>query len=203
MSSSSISLTVSHRGTIHALTCLPDSTLASLQARLEELTLVPPSLQKLLYKGKNSKASQDHQVTLAQAGFRDGMKVQLLGSTAEELGVLKAAEDQQRKRDRILQQRALKSPTKVSALLIARKVTQQRGMSGAINSIPEQCIQQLQIPSTTTPLAPSRPSVCSCSPHPPVRRPSSSPYYAETPIFCRCPHGTRPTRTSRVTGFEC
>ena len=113
---SQISLTVTHRGTAHALTLPPDSTLAALQARLEELTSVPPSLQKLLYKGKNSKATQNAEVTLAQAGFKDGMKVQMLGSTTQELGGLKAVEDQQRKRDQILRERALKAPTKVSGM---------------------------------------------------------------------------------------
>ncbi|KAJ3857547.1 WLM-domain-containing protein [Lentinula lateritia] len=105
-------LTVSHRGQSYSLSLLPDDTLAVLHARLEELTSTPPKLQKLLYKGKNSKALDD-QVTLTQAGLKDGMKIQMLGATANELDGVKAVEDDQQKRDRIMKERALKGPTKL------------------------------------------------------------------------------------------
>jgi hypothetical protein len=81
---------------------------------LEELTSVPPSLQKLLYKGKKPSSGADNEITLSQAGFKHGIKVQMLGSTTEELGSLQAAESEQKRRDRILRERALKAPTKVS-----------------------------------------------------------------------------------------
>jgi hypothetical protein len=115
MSSSTapISLTVTHRGTPHALSLLPESTLEALQARLEELTDVPPSLQKLLYKGKKQVSAPAEEVTISQAGFRDGMKVQMLGSTLNELGELQAVENYQQKRTRIMKERTLKAPTKV------------------------------------------------------------------------------------------
>ncbi|TFK39712.1 WLM-domain-containing protein [Crucibulum laeve] len=112
-SDNSISLTVSYRGTPHALSLLPDSTLAALRARLEELTSVPPSLQKLLYKGKKASGSDNEELTLAQVGLKNGMKVQMLGSTAQELGGMKAVEDEQKKRERIMRERALKAPVKV------------------------------------------------------------------------------------------
>jgi Ubiquitin family len=111
--SAPISLTVTHRGTPHSLSLLPDSTLAALQIRLEELTSVPPSLQKLLYKGKKPSSGADDETTLSQAGFKHGMKIQMLGSTTEELGNLQATENEQKRRDRILRERALKAPTKV------------------------------------------------------------------------------------------
>ncbi|KAJ6491579.1 WLM-domain-containing protein [Mycena vulgaris] len=107
-----ISLTVSHRGVQHRLSLLPDSTLADLHATLEELTTVPPSLQKLLYKN-STKAPHDSGVTLQEAGLKEGTRVQMVGSTLQELGGLQAKEAEERKRDRILRERALKAPVKV------------------------------------------------------------------------------------------
>jgi Ubiquitin family len=117
-SSQHISLVVSHRGRTYPLSVLPTGTLSSLQTQLEQLTSVPPGLQKLLYGGrKKSETIQQESggssLTLLQAGLKDGMKIQMLGSTAQELEGLKAAEDGMKKRDRILQERALKTPTKV------------------------------------------------------------------------------------------
>lgn len=107
-----IALTVTHRGTSYPLSLLPDSTLAALHDQLEDLTSVPPSLQKLLYKGKKPTHGLDAtEVTVTQAGLKDGLKVQMLGLTTQELGSLQAVEDGQRKRDRILRERALKTPT--------------------------------------------------------------------------------------------
>ncbi|KXN90690.1 hypothetical protein AN958_03975 [Leucoagaricus sp. SymC.cos] len=100
-----ISISVSHRGSSYSLSLPPSTSLADLHAQLEELTSVPPSMQKLLYKGK--KAGNDD-TTLAQAGFKDGMKVQMLGSTVAEVGGIKAAEDERAKRERIMRERALK-----------------------------------------------------------------------------------------------
>ncbi|KII86054.1 hypothetical protein PLICRDRAFT_44509 [Plicaturopsis crispa FD-325 SS-3] len=111
-SSTTISIKVTHRGKLYPLSLLPDSTLADLQARLEELTSVPPSLQKLLYKGKKA-GGDDGDITLTDAGLKDGVKVQLLGSTMNELGDMRAAEDGQQKRERILRERALKPSAKV------------------------------------------------------------------------------------------
>lgn len=111
-----ISLTVTHRGTPCSLSLLPDSTLAVLHAQLEELTSVPPSLQKLLYKGKKLNSGVDDETTLSQAGFKHGMKIQMLGSTAQELGDIQAVETERRKRDLILRERALTAPTKVISI---------------------------------------------------------------------------------------
>ncbi|ETW78704.1 glycoside hydrolase family 35 protein [Heterobasidion irregulare TC 32-1] len=90
---------------------LSDETLAVLQTRLEELTSVPPPQQKLLYKGK--KPSHEESTTLQDAGFKDGMKVQLLGATAEELGGMRKVEDEQRRRENIMRERAVKGTVKV------------------------------------------------------------------------------------------
>ena len=56
MESENVNITVSHRGQTYSLSLLPDTTLNLLLERLEELTSIPPPLQKLLYKGnKNGK----------------------------------------------------------------------------------------------------------------------------------------------------
>ncbi|KAG6900028.1 hypothetical protein C0993_004085 [Termitomyces sp. T159_Od127] len=115
-SSSPLLFTVSHRGIPYALSLLPESTLSVLQAQLEELTQVPASLQKLIYKGKNllgSGSDSWDQTTLAQAGFKNGLKIQMMGSTSQELTSMQSTEEQQRKRERILRERALKPQVKL------------------------------------------------------------------------------------------
>ncbi|KAG6908892.1 hypothetical protein DXG01_002870 [Tephrocybe rancida] len=114
--STPISFTVAYRGTPHTLSLLPESTLSVLQAQLEELTQVPASLQKLLHKGKNllgPDPSVRNQTTLAQAGFRNGLKIQMMGSTSQELTSMHSTENEQRKRERILKERALKPQAKL------------------------------------------------------------------------------------------
>lgn len=59
--------------------------------------------QKLLYKGK--KASQSPEDTVYQVGLRNGTKVQMLGSTSEEIGDMRAVEDDNKKKERILKER--------------------------------------------------------------------------------------------------
>ncbi|KAI0730631.1 WLM-domain-containing protein [Earliella scabrosa] len=105
-----LNITINYRGTAHPLSVLPDATLTYLQARLEELTSVPPENQKLLFKGKKSVSGD---ATVTQAGFKDGMKVQLIGPTADELGGLKATESEHQRKERILQERAQRGPVKV------------------------------------------------------------------------------------------
>jgi len=111
----SVKLSITYRGTHHLVSVPPSSPLSALQAQLEALTSVPPSLQKLLYKGKKttSKSQDEDVVTVGEAGLRDGMKVQLLGATLEELGGMKAAESAQRKRENILRERTTKPQVKV------------------------------------------------------------------------------------------
>ena len=105
-----LNITINYRGTAHPLSVLPDATLTYLQARLEELTSVPPENQKLLFKGKKSVSGD---ATVTQAGLKDGMKVQLIGPTADELGGLKATESEHQRKERILQERAQRGPVKV------------------------------------------------------------------------------------------
>ena len=108
--SKTISFTVTYRGVTHHFSQPFDCPLVDFQAQLEELLGVPPSLQKLLYKGKKT-TSDD--TTLALAGFKNGLKIQMLGTTTQELDGMKLVEGEQRRRERILRERALKTPVKV------------------------------------------------------------------------------------------
>lgn len=97
-------LFVSFRGTQHIVETLSDELLTALQTKLEELTRVPPSLQKLLFKGKKASIHAET-TTLEQAGLKDGMKIQLVGSTETELINLQTVENERRKKEEILRQR--------------------------------------------------------------------------------------------------
>lgn len=119
-SSSLIQLTFSFKSDQYHLSLPPSETFVSLQARLEELTSVPPSLQKLLYKGK--KAHISHEGTIEEAGLKNGTKVMLLGSTQHEIGGVMAAEAEKRRRDDIMRQREARGPSKVIGCEISRIV---------------------------------------------------------------------------------
>ncbi|KAI6164465.1 WLM-domain-containing protein [Pisolithus thermaeus] len=114
---SSISFEVAFRGDTHRVSLPSDDTVASLCARLEELTQVPPSAQKLLFRGKKIGASQEG-VTLTQAGLRDGIRVQMLGSTTQELDALHSTESEHHKKERILRERALKPQIKARLMIL-------------------------------------------------------------------------------------
>lgn len=109
-----VSLTISYRGTSYPISLTVHDTLDTLQRQLQELTSIPPFHQKLLYKGRQNVPAS---ASLEEAGLRNGMKVQMLGSTSQELGGLKAAEDEERRRNEAMRQRALKGPTKVRGFL--------------------------------------------------------------------------------------
>lgn len=116
MSYEGIMLTVAFRGTSHTVFLPNDAPLSALHSRLELLTSVPPSLQKLIYKGKKIQHRQDDSdpdPTISQAGLRDGIKVQMLGSTVEELGQLNAADSAHQRKEQILRERALKPQVKL------------------------------------------------------------------------------------------
>lgn len=77
---------------------------AWVKLQLEELTSIPPSLQKLLYKSKKLRLPPD--ATLEEASLKFGVKVQLLRSTEWELGGMKKAVVKKRRREEILSQRS-------------------------------------------------------------------------------------------------
>ena len=96
-------VSVSHKGKSYTVQVDLTSTVASFRAQLEELTSVPVENQKLLFKGKKVSAKGDD--TLEVFGLRDGTKVQMLGSTVEEIGGLRAVEDEKKRTEHILRNR--------------------------------------------------------------------------------------------------
>ncbi|KAL4063246.1 WLM domain-containing protein [Scleroderma yunnanense] len=109
---SDISFEVLFRGVTYKISLPADAPVASLHEALETLTLVPPSFQKLLFRGKKIGCGQEG-VNLTQVGLRNGVKVQMLGSTVQELDVLNATESEYHKNEQILRERALKPQFKV------------------------------------------------------------------------------------------
>ncbi|KAG0698207.1 hypothetical protein DFH29DRAFT_1003085 [Suillus ampliporus] len=94
MSHEDIKLNITFRGTSHTISLPNDAPVSAIHARLEALTSVPSSLQKLIYKGKKIQPRQDDsepEPTIAEAGLRDGIK----------------------KKERILRERALKPQVKL------------------------------------------------------------------------------------------
>lgn len=81
-------LAVSHRGTVYTIKTRLSDTLASFQSQLEDVTGVAPDGQKLLFKGKKPTKQAAQDVTLTELGLKDGVKVQMLGSTSEGASLL-------------------------------------------------------------------------------------------------------------------
>ena len=96
-------VSVSHKGKSYAVQVDLTSTVTSFRVQLEELTSVPAENQKLLFKGK--KASVKNDDTLEDFGLKNGTKVQMLGSTVEDIGGLRAVEDEKNRTEQILRKR--------------------------------------------------------------------------------------------------
>ncbi|KAG8935998.1 hypothetical protein FRC03_001208 [Tulasnella sp. 419] len=106
-------LSILHRGKSHELSIDSQSTIQDLQGALEELTSVPPELQKILYKGKSLTALGNGLISLQEAGLKDGIKLTLMGSTAEEINKLRNKEAEEQRREDILQRRQARTSAKV------------------------------------------------------------------------------------------
>ena len=96
-------VSVSHKGRSYAVQIDLASAVSSFQALLEELTSVPVENQKLLFKGKKAPVKGDD--TLEVFGLKDRTKVQMLGSTAEEIGGLMAVESKNKRTEQVLRDR--------------------------------------------------------------------------------------------------
>lgn len=96
-------VSVSHKGKSYTVQVDLTDTVSSFQAQLEELTSVPVENQKLLFKGKKASAKGDDIIEVF--GLKDGTKVQMLGSTVEEIGGLRAVEDEKKRAEQILRNR--------------------------------------------------------------------------------------------------
>lgn len=107
-----ILLHINHKSVNYDISLLPDETLEILYDRIYEKTAVPPSFQKLLYKGKKANVSGD--TPILETGLQNGTKVMVLGSTEQEIGVMKAAEAERKRKEEIIKQRASRGTTKVN-----------------------------------------------------------------------------------------
>jgi hypothetical protein len=96
-------ISVSHKGKNYTVRVELTDTVSSIQAQLEELTSVPIENQKLMFKGKKTPAKGDD--SLESFGLKDGVKVQMLGPTAEDVKGLMAVEEQKRRTEQILRDR--------------------------------------------------------------------------------------------------
>ncbi|KIO34188.1 hypothetical protein M407DRAFT_64732 [Tulasnella calospora MUT 4182] len=112
-----IHLSVAYKGANHTVSLKPETTLAEFQDTLEGLTNVPPSLQKLLYRGKKPVAGEADAVTVADVGLKNGLKVTLMGSTNEELSGMRDTERETQRREEIMRRRAAAGPSKVRMLV--------------------------------------------------------------------------------------
>lgn len=100
-----IHLTVTYKGTKHNVSLNPQAPFANFQDRLEGLTKVPPSRQKLIYRGSGRFSGEADSVTVADAGLKSGLKVTLMGSTNDELSSMRDAENKYQRKEEIRRQR--------------------------------------------------------------------------------------------------
>ena len=105
-----IVLHVTHRSNPYEVVLSPEATLADLQAQLENLTSVPPHMQKLLYKGKKAVSPE---ASIQSAGLSNNLKVTLLGNPEKAIEGLLEAEKEQKRREEIIKARAAKARPQV------------------------------------------------------------------------------------------
>jgi hypothetical protein len=79
---------VTHRKDVLQLSMLPTATVAQLHLKLEELTGIQPSMQKVMFKG----GLKDKTKTLQEIGIKSGVKMMLVGSKNDDVAKLKKAE---------------------------------------------------------------------------------------------------------------
>ena len=112
-----ISLTVNFRADPpRVLSVAPDTSYANFQSQLEELTGVPPHLQKLLYKGKKSAPDDPVSVSLDSVGLKDGTVIKMLGSTQAAVDSMLEVEKEKKRREDIIRERSTRGPTKVTSI---------------------------------------------------------------------------------------
>ncbi|KIY68030.1 WLM-domain-containing protein [Cylindrobasidium torrendii FP15055 ss-10] len=99
------------RGKSHSLSFSPDEPVDVLKAELERLTAVAPSMQKLLYKGKNVLLNTPPEAPITSLNIPSGSKIQLLGTTNSELNNIQAVEVERQRIERIKRERAAKGQT--------------------------------------------------------------------------------------------
>ena len=113
-------VSVSHKGKSYTVQVDLTDTVSSFQAQLEGLTSVPVENQKLLFKGKKASAKGDD--IIEAFGLKDGTKVQMLGSTVEEIGGLRAVEDEKKRTEQILRNRETQTRVRRPAACMSNKL---------------------------------------------------------------------------------
>lgn len=194
--SSPLSLQISHKGSNYPITLPSDATLATLKSSIAELTNVPPTNQKLLYKGK--KPSHGDDTTLGDAGFKNGFKVQMLGNTEEEIGGMRKVEDEQKRREMIMRERQAKGTVKVRliASISSSLVNTNEFMVNVELGPPHRLILRLSkipLPQNLTPPTPPQPNLRPLLPATSLLRPSHPTRYANQSALRRSTHGTSAT----------
>jgi hypothetical protein len=79
---------VTHRKDVLRLSMPPTATVTELHLKLEELTGIQPSMQKVMFKG----GLKDKTKTLQEVGIKNGVKMMLVGSKQDDVAKLKKAE---------------------------------------------------------------------------------------------------------------
>lgn len=104
----SIALTVTHAGQAHTLSLPETSSLQQLRNAIESMTSVPPSHQKIIYKGKNliPPSINDTLSTLSSLQLpKSGAKLFLIGSKIESVSSLVSESLAIKKRFEMIHQR--------------------------------------------------------------------------------------------------
>ena len=83
-----LSFRVTHRKDVLRLSMPPTATVMELHQKLEELTGIVPSMQKVMFKG----GLKDKTKTLQEVGIKNGVKMMLVGSKQDDVAKLKKAE---------------------------------------------------------------------------------------------------------------
>ena len=79
---------VTHRKDVLQLSMPPTATVLQLHLKLEELTGIQPTMQKVMFKG----GLKDKTKTLQEVGIKNGVKMMLVGSKQDDVAKLKEAE---------------------------------------------------------------------------------------------------------------
>ena len=78
---------VTHRKDVLQLSMPPTATVLQLHLKLEELTGIQPTMQKVMFKG----GLKDKTKTLQEVGIKNGVKMMLVGSKQDDVAKLKEA----------------------------------------------------------------------------------------------------------------
>jgi hypothetical protein len=108
---SPINLLVRHLGIRYKVSLLQDDSFSTLFTRVESLTGVTTSHQTYVYKGK--KLVHTSATTLKDTGLSDGAEMVMFGPKAQEFSAMVKAENEHKRREQIMRDRASRGTVKV------------------------------------------------------------------------------------------